>query len=178
MAVYVDDVRHSYRRMVMCHMWADTHEELMAMADRIGVARRWLQMPPKASWVHFDIALCKKALAIKYGAILTDRYGPSLFDRKRRLERAEALIEGFQREIDDGADPDEIVEEFKTSRREQIESLRVSAARCREMIAIIHKTRKERAERSEKKAEETVEGSESPTGQSTPDHQSQSAFDF
>ena len=76
MAVYVDDVRHPYAGMKMCHMWADSLDELLAMADCIGVARRWLQQPPKASWIHFDIALSKKALALKAGAILTDRYGP------------------------------------------------------------------------------------------------------
>ena len=38
--------------MVMCHLWGDTIDELYAMADRIGVARRWLQRPPKASWTH------------------------------------------------------------------------------------------------------------------------------
>ena len=76
MTVYVDDVRHQFGRMVMCHMWADDLDELMAMADAIGVARKWLQQPPKASWVHFDIALAKKAEAIARGAVLTDRYGP------------------------------------------------------------------------------------------------------
>lgn len=77
MTIYVDDVRHQFGRMVMCHMWADSLEELLAMADAIGVARRWLQQPPKASWTHFDIALSKKAAAIARGAVLTDKYGPS-----------------------------------------------------------------------------------------------------
>ncbi len=77
MSVYVDDVRHRYGRMVMCHMWADTLDELLAMADRVGVARRWLQQPPKASWVHFDVSLAMKAKALAAGAILTDRFGPS-----------------------------------------------------------------------------------------------------
>ena len=76
MTVYVDDTRHRCGRMVMCHMWADTLEELLAMADRIGVARRWLQQPPGASWVHFDVSLGMKATAIAAGAVLTDRYGP------------------------------------------------------------------------------------------------------
>lgn len=76
MAVYVDDVRHAYGRMIMCHMWADSEDELFAMADRIGVARKWIQRPPKASWVHFDISLGPRALAIAAGAILTDKYGP------------------------------------------------------------------------------------------------------
>ena len=72
MTVYVDDVRHAYGRMVMCHLWADSTDELLAMVDKIGVQRRWLQQPPKASWVHFDISLGKKALAIQQGAIVTD----------------------------------------------------------------------------------------------------------
>ena len=76
MTVYVDDVRHRFGRMVMCHMWADTLDELLDMADHIGVARKWLQQPPKASWVHFDISLGKKAEAIVAGAILTDMFGP------------------------------------------------------------------------------------------------------
>lgn len=84
MTVYVDDVRHGFGRMVMCHMWADTLPELLAMADRIGVQRKWIQGHPElstgkakdASWVHFDIALSKKAAAIAAGAVLTDRYGP------------------------------------------------------------------------------------------------------
>lgn len=91
MACYVDDVRHKYGRMVMCHLWADTFDELLAMADKIGVQRRWLQRPPTASWVHFDISLGKKALAIKEGAVLTDKYGP--------LEHI-ARLKGDQKKLD------------------------------------------------------------------------------
>ncbi len=84
MTVYVDDVEHRFGRMVMCHLWADTEAELLAMVDRIGVQRKWIQghqtlsQPQfrKASWVHFDISLSKKALAIAAGAVLTDKYGP------------------------------------------------------------------------------------------------------
>jgi hypothetical protein len=84
MAVYVDDVEHTFGNIKMCHLWADTLEELLAMVDRIGVQRRWILGHPtlsfgkhkQASWVHFDTAKSKKALAIQHGAILTDRYGP------------------------------------------------------------------------------------------------------
>lgn len=55
----------------MCHMIADTAEELHAMADRIGVARRWFQA--KASFPHYDIAKSKRALAVEAGAIECDR---------------------------------------------------------------------------------------------------------
>ena len=68
MTVYVDDMRARFGRLVMCHMVADSTDELLAMADRIGVARRWLQHAgtPKE---HFDIALSKRALAVKAGAV-------------------------------------------------------------------------------------------------------------
>lgn len=95
MSVYVDDVRHRYGRMVMCHLWADSLDELFAMVDRIGVDRKWLQEPPKASWVHFDISLTKKALAIEAGAILTDRYGP--LEHVYRLRGDTQRLEGIAR---------------------------------------------------------------------------------
>lgn len=76
MTVYVDDVRHHFGRMIMCHMWADTVLELHAFADRLGLKRSWFQEPPKASWQHYDISIGKKIDAIKMGAVLTDKYGP------------------------------------------------------------------------------------------------------
>lgn len=68
MTVYVDDFNANYGRMVMVHMLADSDDELHAMADRIGVARRWHQAPPKHD-SHYDICLSKKALAVKAGAV-------------------------------------------------------------------------------------------------------------
>jgi len=67
--VYVDDMRARFGRMVMCHMVADTTDELHAMADRIGVARQWYQGPPKTRHPHYDIALSKRALAVAAGAV-------------------------------------------------------------------------------------------------------------
>ena len=69
MTVYVDDMRAKYGRMVMCHMLADTDEELHSMAERIGVARRWWQSPAKTSGSHYDIALSKRAAAVAAGAV-------------------------------------------------------------------------------------------------------------
>lgn len=51
----------------MCHMIADTERELHAMADKIGVARRWYQV--QASAPHYDICRSKRALAVKLGAV-------------------------------------------------------------------------------------------------------------
>lgn len=92
MAVYVDPAVHRFGRMIMCHMWADTDAELLAMADRIGVARKWIQghevlsfgKHRRASWVHFDIAKNKRALAVAAGAIETDKYGPLEHEYRRR----------------------------------------------------------------------------------------------
>lgn len=98
MSVYVDDVQHRFGSMIMCHLWADTLEELLDMVDKIGVQRKWIQGHKElsfgkhrnASWVHFDISLSKKALAIKNGAILTDKYGPVIHTQKLYLAYAEA----------------------------------------------------------------------------------------
>ena len=68
MTVYVDDMKAKYapphapgRTYIMCHMFADTEEEMHAMATRLGV-RKYYQGD------HYDITLSKRALAVKYGA--------------------------------------------------------------------------------------------------------------
>ncbi len=68
MSVYVDHARMPYGRMLMSHMLADTREELLAMARRIGVMERWMQKPDTPS-EHFDICDSKRALALKHGAV-------------------------------------------------------------------------------------------------------------
>lgn len=95
MAVYVDTARNPFGRYRMCHMWADSLPELLAMADGIGVPRKWLQEPPRASWVHMDIAQSKRALAVKLGALETDRYGPVL--HCARLAGNQAMIDMVER---------------------------------------------------------------------------------
>jgi len=66
-SVYVDDMRAPFGRMVMCHMIADTTEELDAMAALIGVAWRWKQHGGTRR-EHYDICLAKRELAVKAGA--------------------------------------------------------------------------------------------------------------
>ena len=73
MSVYVDASIYGYGRMVMCHMIADSPQELHEMADRIGVARRWFQVPPKASFWHYDVSKGMRARAVDLGAIECDR---------------------------------------------------------------------------------------------------------
>jgi Protein of unknown function (DUF4031) len=70
MSVYVDRAKNPYRRMLMSHMLADTLEELHAMADCIGIQRKWFQ--PKST-PHYDICQEKKRLALAAGAIECDR---------------------------------------------------------------------------------------------------------
>ncbi|MHD0644914.1 DUF4031 domain-containing protein [Pseudomonas aeruginosa] len=68
MTVYVDDMEHPFGDMLMCHMIADTDEELHKMATTIGLSHAHWQRPPK-HFSHYDICLSMKAKAIKAGAI-------------------------------------------------------------------------------------------------------------
>lgn len=71
MAVYVDKSVNSYGRMIMCHMLADTVDELHAMADIIGIRREWFQH--HSSTPHYDICKSKRSKAVAAGAIEIDR---------------------------------------------------------------------------------------------------------
>ncbi|WP_225548168.1 DUF4031 domain-containing protein [Chromobacterium violaceum] len=88
MAVYVDDMRATYGRMIMCHMLADTDDELHDMAARIGVARKWHQKPGTPH-SHYDVCLKKRDEAVKLGAIQTDRRGVAeIIKRKKETGNA------------------------------------------------------------------------------------------
>lgn len=104
MAAYVDDMEAPYGRMKMCHMLADSDAELHALADRIGVARKWHQAPPKHS-SHYDIALTKKALALAAGAIAITWRQAGAMNARRRVtgslgtpEDSTAWLENYQAE--------------------------------------------------------------------------------
>lgn len=76
--VYADDMRARFGRLIMCHMIADTEDELHAMAARVGVARRWYQGD------HYDICLSKRALAVAAGAVeVTQRQLGCMVMRRR-----------------------------------------------------------------------------------------------
>ena len=84
MAVYVDDMAAPYERLIIFHMLADTDEELHAMADLIGVDRKWYQAPPKHP-SHYDIAKNKRKLAVDAGAVEITWRQASAMNRGRRL---------------------------------------------------------------------------------------------
>ena len=83
MAVYVDDMRARFGRMIMCHMVGDTDDELHQMADTINLPRRWFQGD------HYDISLSKRALAVAAGAVeINQQELVQWVIARRRAERA------------------------------------------------------------------------------------------
>lgn len=82
MPIYVDHARNKFGRMLMCHMLADTDEELHAFAKRIGMRREWFQN--QGRYPHYDISQTKRVLAVKLGAIeISDRQVVELMRGKR-----------------------------------------------------------------------------------------------
>ena len=70
MAVYIDNYKGVFRRMIMCHMFADTLDELHKIAKKIGLKRSWFQN--KGSAPHYDVCKSKRILAVNAGAIEID----------------------------------------------------------------------------------------------------------
>jgi len=84
--VYVDNMQARYGRMIMSHMIADSDEELHAMADKIGVNRRWWQSPETSSGSHYDICATSRTRALRLGAVeITMRQAAAMNLRRRVL---------------------------------------------------------------------------------------------
>lgn len=83
--VYVDDVqipfKHHGRTMKMCHMVADSLDELHNMANAIGVSRHYFQSHTR--YPHYDICKSKQLDAIARGARLANRR--ELLDTAKKL---------------------------------------------------------------------------------------------
>lgn len=95
MSVYVDAPVHRFGRMLMCHLMADTSEELLAIADHIGVQRKWLQRA--GEWCeHLDVCKSKRALAVAAGAIEASsrtmvRAARARAERRKQMEKERGL---------------------------------------------------------------------------------------
>lgn len=89
MAVYIDDFEAPFQGMFMCHMVADTTDQLFEMVDRIGVNRKWIQYPGTTN-EHFDICLSKKKKAVAAGAIqITARQYAEIVRNKDSAEQGD-----------------------------------------------------------------------------------------
>lgn len=103
--VYIDNFNAPFRGMIMCHMIADTTEELLQMADKIDLPRKYIQHAGTAQ-EHFDVCLSKKQKAIKHGAIEISAYELATITASRKghplhnqheVEKAELLK--FQKQV-------------------------------------------------------------------------------
>ena len=88
MACYVDAVR-SYptaglRFTEFCHLLADTREELHAMADQLGIPRRFFQEHPWR-W-HHDLPEHLRAEAVALGAREVGMHEVGALLRRRKAE--------------------------------------------------------------------------------------------
>jgi len=93
LTVYVDDMRAKYRRMIMCHMIADTDEELRTMAQKIGVRQKWHQGD------HFDICLEMRARAVSLGAVEITHRQCAAMNFARKLTGVLGDPEGAERRM-------------------------------------------------------------------------------
>ncbi len=84
MTVFVDDMYRypigRFRGMQMSHLIADTEDELHAMADAIGVERRWYQGD------HYDVPLPVRERALRNGAIAITYRQASAMRRRCAVE--------------------------------------------------------------------------------------------
>lgn len=67
-----DDAPNCFCNKQSCHMYADTLDELHAMALCIGLKRSWFQNSPTLK--HYDLTPSKRALAVSSGAVEHNRY--------------------------------------------------------------------------------------------------------
>ena len=82
MSVYVDNAKNVLGRMKMCHMVADTNEELQKMAGRIGLNYAWYQ--EGGFTPHYDLSLSRRKMAVEAGAIeVTSRELVRMIRRKK-----------------------------------------------------------------------------------------------
>lgn len=93
MTVYVDSMRMraTVGRITAnwSHLSADTTEELVEFAARLGLRASWIQNPGHVWKEHFDVTDSKRELAIRLGAQpVTMQEAVALWAAKREAARA------------------------------------------------------------------------------------------
>jgi hypothetical protein len=95
LACYVDSVREypaaQLRHSRFCHLLADTREELHAMADALGVPRRYFQDHPWR-W-HHDLPEPLRARALELGAQEVTWHEVAALLKRRKAEIASRRFE-------------------------------------------------------------------------------------
>lgn len=77
MAVYVDALFYAVSSNAQarrhgnqwCHLWADTEEELDAVAAKIGLKRAYKQRGLGGRFIHYDLTPNKRKQAVAAGAV-------------------------------------------------------------------------------------------------------------
>lgn len=97
MTVYVDDAYLPYGRMRMCHLMADSVEELHAFAAQLGIKRKWYQ--PDFIHPHYDISIGKRKRAVALGAVqLTCRQLVRWYlDKHSRVKTRTVIVDKHKR---------------------------------------------------------------------------------
>lgn len=72
--------------MKMCHMIADSLDELHEMAAAVGMRREWFQ---PTSFPHYDVSLSRRSEVIRRGAVVLSRRELALKMRQLRAEQPE-----------------------------------------------------------------------------------------
>jgi len=74
-----------------CHMIADTYTELIEMADKIKLRRKFIQ--GKHPDVHFDLNLNKRKEAVMYGAkeVTCNELGQISLNKKLKLLKEKSI---------------------------------------------------------------------------------------
>lgn len=93
MTVYVDSLRMPATvgriRANWSHLTADTTDELVEFAARLGLKRSWIQNPGHVWKEHFDVTDTKRDFAVRIGAQpITMQEACALWAVKREAARA------------------------------------------------------------------------------------------
>ena len=82
--IYIDKAFIPYRGMKMCHMLADSSNELLSFSEQIGLKKTWLQYKNTYK-EHFDISEPYRKIAIEKGAIVVERRQIALILKTKKV---------------------------------------------------------------------------------------------